>query len=565
MFLWGLFLYFCKMRLKLKWVFLCVVFHVSSVVGQNKNSLIVQVANKDVARFYELNNYNKIIINPIAENWGVYKVYIDSKRIDKAADLSEISWLKKELPNSLVQLDNKIQKRVGANDPLFTSQPYLEQIQSHLVWDHTKGGVTRNGDTIVIAIIDDGLDSAHVDFKNNHWRNHIEIPWNGKDDDGNGYVDDYWGWNAGDNHGQVFNSVSILDGHGTCVAGVVGADGNNGVGISSINWNVKVLPINCFPEDFNDVESGVIRSMKYVFDMKKLYIKSNGSKGANIVAVNMSVGMDNAFPSESPIWCGLYDSLGSVGVIGVSAVTNRNIDVDKLGDIPTLCPSRFLVTVNLCDINDQFASSGYSSTSVDLSAPGNGLYTTIPTSFNTTFPYKKESGTSFASPQVASSIALIESIVCKKYLNLKKTNIDSALNLMLSWLKAGVKSSSDLSDKTAWSGRLDVYLFFDQMRQWCESNDSDFVLGRIIDSKNNEIKVYPNPVEGSSKIFMNYYSVKEDTHIAITDASGRRIDANIEYLENNLLAIHSDLRAGIYFIRVEVDGGKTFVQKIISK
>lgn len=540
-------------------------FSVISVFGQISNAFIVQVDPADAARFFELKNNRTLRLDPIAEKWGIFKAKLDLSQINKAPDLSSLNWLKNQLPQSLVQLDHKVQKRVGANDPLYPSQPYLEQIQAHLVWDHTSGGVNRNGDTIVVAIIDDGLDSAHVDFKRNHWRNYSEIPWNGIDDDGNGYIDDYWGWNAGDNHGQVFNSVSVLDGHGTSVAGVVGADGNNAEGVTSVNWHVKVLPVNCFPEDFNDVESGVIRSMKYVFDMKKLYIETNGQKGANIVAVNMSVGMDNAFPSESPIWCGLYDSLGSVGVIGVSAVTNRNIDVDQLGDIPTLCPSPFLVTVNLCDINNQFSSSGYSNSSVDLSAPGNGLYTTMPTSFSATFPYKKESGTSFASPQVASSIALIESIVCERYLELKQNDVDSALSLMLSWLKSGVKTSSDLSDKTAWGGRLDAYFFFDEMRKWCELNDSTFVLGGIDKPGDLDFKIYPNPIDHGNEVFIKLGDFSKEVKVTLLDALGRVVDAKIDYLENNSISIHADFGSGIYFVLLEVDGHKMAFEKIISK
>lgn len=553
------------MRSTLKCVVISAWFSVISVFGQNSNAFIVQISPADTARFVELKNNPTLWSDPIAENWGIFKVKLDLSQINKAADFSSLTWLKNQLPQSHVQLDHKVQKRVGANDPLYPSQPYLEQIQAHLVWDHTTGGVSRMGDTIVVAVIDDGLDSAHSDFSRNHWRNYSEIPWNGIDDDANGYIDDYWGWNAGDNHGQVFNSVSVLDGHGTCVAGVVGADGNNSEGVTSVNWHLKVLPVNCFPEDFNDVESGVIRSMKYVFDMKKLYIETNGQKGANIVAVNMSVGMDNAFPSESPIWCGMYDSLGSIGIIGVSAVTNRNIDVDQLGDIPTLCPSPFLVTVNLCDINDQFSSSGYSSSSVDLSAPGNGLYTTMPTSFSATFPYKKESGTSFASPQVASSIALVESIVCNKYLELKQNNVDSALSLMLSWLKSGVKTSSGLTDKTAWGGRLDAYFFFDEMRKWCELNDTTFVLA----GKNNEIeksvKVYPNPIHEGNNIFIDLGNNPKEVEMTLFDALGRMINARFEYLENNLLSIHADFSSGIYFVLVEVDGQKMAFEKIISK
>ena len=159
---------------------------------------------------------------------------------------------------------------------------------------------------------------------------------------------------------MVFSDVSVLDGHGTNVAGVLGAKGNNELGVSGVNWHIKVLPINVYPDNLLNVEYAVIRGMVYAFKKKQLYLNSGKAKGMNIVALNMSLGMDNAFPTDAEYWCTLFDSLGSVGIWSYNATTNRNIDVGVNGDIPTLCASRYLISVNAATLNDEHYSSGYS-------------------------------------------------------------------------------------------------------------------------------------------------------------------------------------------------------------
>jgi serine protease len=107
---------------------------------------------------------------------------------------------------------------------------------SDLAWDLNTGGMTELGDTIVLCVIDDGLDIAHYDIKGNLWRNYSEIPDNKLDDDQNGYVDDYYGWNS-------YKDGGIFDPgfHGTPVCGIAAATGNNNLGVCGINWKVKLM------------------------------------------------------------------------------------------------------------------------------------------------------------------------------------------------------------------------------------------------------------------------------------------------------------------------------------
>ena len=121
------------------------------------------------------------------------------------------------------------------DDPYFGQQWAPAIMNLPQAWEEfTTGGVTATGDTIVVAVIDGGADWTHEDL--NCWINTREIPNNGIDDDNNGYIDDYHGWNAYNHNGYVGANR-----HGTHVAGIIGAVGNNQTGVCGVNWNVKVL------------------------------------------------------------------------------------------------------------------------------------------------------------------------------------------------------------------------------------------------------------------------------------------------------------------------------------
>ena len=139
-------------------------------------------------------------------------------------------------------------------------------------WDITTGGLTADGDEIVIAVIDGGVDLNHEDL--NFWKNNAETPGNGVDDDGNGYIDDFDGWNAYDSNGNIPS-----DNHGTHVAGIAAAIGNNGIGVSGVNWGAKVMPV----AGASNLESTVIEAYGYVLEMRTRYNETGGDGGAFVV------------------------------------------------------------------------------------------------------------------------------------------------------------------------------------------------------------------------------------------------------------------------------------------
>jgi hypothetical protein len=338
----------------------------------------------------------------LSQELGIWLFSYAQGHTGKRSLLNEIagSTLVKKL-----QFDHYIALReVIPDDSLFDEQWALKNtgqagglpgadIDAAMAWEvAVNDGVTALGDTIVIAIIDDGFALGHEDM--HYWKNRNEIPGNGIDDDGNGYIDDYDGWNA------IYSSGYIQPkDHGQHVAGIAAARGNNGKGVSGINWNVQVMPV----AGASTVESVVVEAYSYVYSMRKLYDESDGAKGAYVVVTNSSFGVDFGQPDDYPVWESMYDSLGSLGIMNVSATMNGIWNVDEVGDIPGNFTTDYLISVtNTTNTDEKYLAAGWGAVSIDLGAPGKSI---ISTRIPNTYGYK--TGTSMAAPQVAGSLALM--------------------------------------------------------------------------------------------------------------------------------------------------------------
>ncbi len=292
---------------------------------------------------------------------------------------------------------------------------------------------------VYVGVVDEGLQFDHPDLEANIWTNPGESAGNELDDDDNGYVDDIHGWNAIGDNGDIFDEM--YDDHGTHVAGTIGAVGGNSQGVVGVNWTVNIIS-----GKFLGPESGTTLDAIEAID----YMTALKSKGVNIVALNNS-------------WSGgAYDAalLASIvraaeaNILFVAAAGNGNwrgkaINTDTSPVYPacynTTAGAGYDAVISVTAIDSAGAKptwANYGLTTVDLGAPGVGIYSTVPTD-----GYASYGGTSMATPHVAGAIALYAA----QYPGATPQAIRSAL-------LASTTATSSLAN-TVTKGRLDIVKF----------------------------------------------------------------------------------------------------------
>ncbi len=418
---------------------------------------LIQLHKSDNIQFLKSQLKKKGLINieTVSKRFNIYLLTFNTKALNQQSMLNELKS-KKQVVNA--QFNHFLSLR-GADDldsipddPNFSGQWSLQNtgqnggtvdadIDATDAWTITHGGLTVLGDTIVVAVVDGGTDLNHqdLDFKHN-WD---EIPGNGIDDDNNGYVDDVVGWNAYNNNGSV-----PVHSHGAHVCGIIGAKGNNGIGVAGVNWNMKVLPI----AGSSTNEATVVKALSYIYTARERYDSSNGQAGAFVVSQNNSFGIDQGNPDNYPIWEAMYDSLGKIGVMSVAATANASWDIDVVGDVPTGFTTDYMVAVTNTTRADRLYTAGYGDTAIDLGAPGTAILSTIPNN-----SYGTKTGTSMATPHVTGSIALILAAADSTFIADYKINPAEKILMIKNYLLQGVDTLPTLLGKTVSGGRLNVY------------------------------------------------------------------------------------------------------------
>ncbi|MCB0643893.1 MAG: S8 family peptidase [Phaeodactylibacter sp.] len=443
------------------------------------------------------------------------------------------------------------------NDPNFDAQWSLDLIQAPEFWDYSTGGVTATGDTIVIAILDSGFDVDHEDLRDNLWINWAEA--NGTtnlDDDLNAYTDDIIGWNFKNNtpvHGETS--------HGTSVAGIIGARGNNSTGITGLNWNAKLMILTV------GTVAEIISGYYYVLNKRLAYNQSNGAEGAFVVATNASLGLEKVFCDELPSWGEVYDYLGEAGVLNAGATANENWNVDQLGDMPTTCTSDYLIGVTNSDrFDEKVQEAGFGTTSIDLSAPGGpangGAFTT---SSDNTYD-ESFGGTSAATPHVAGSIALLYSALdTAQLLALKANPAQAALSM-----KAAILNSVDqlpaLEGLVATGGRLNLFSALKYLHAQTEEFPVDAPY-ETYTTRRSLIRVFPNPIQASESLTIIYGNGDfAPINIRLYNALGQELQQyrlQPQPFEQQRLSIDiPNLQRGTYFVVVE-NGKSPVVEKVL--
>ena len=457
---------------------------------------------------------------------------------------------------AFAELNLPLETRATPNDPFIAQQWHLDNIAASKAWDSSKGGLSFNKDTIVIGVIDHGFLASHEDLKNRIWQNRGEIPGNNIDDDSNGYKDDVYGLSLkykNENH-PIDNGIDGPTNHGTSIAGLIGGEANNQKGVAGMMWTTKLM-LGSFSANANISE--LIELFNYMLDQRIKYNQSNGKQGAFVVAINYSGGISFEFAEDYPIWCGMYDIMGSAGIVNCGATTNKYVDVDDEGDMPSTCPSDFLIAVtNTGKDNKRIYNAGFGLKHIDLGSPGEGLYSTHSSSNN---GYGILSGTSAATPVVAGAIGLLYSYPCKEWADYQKINPPDAARLAKRALLAGVDKNSDLNGKTVSGGRLNIARSLDTLKK--------YACGRIITSLKDKINInsiHPNPALSHLNIVLEDATAQPYT-LEIVDPIGRTLyrQEKVQIIGQYQLSL-PELYNGLYILRLTQNNAQASKRFVIQ-
>jgi len=273
------------------------------------------------------------------------------------------------------------------NDALFADQTFLNGDAAYDIGALDAWSAVTGSSTLTVAILDSGIDLVHPDLQANLWTNEGEVPGNATDDDGNGYIDDA--------HGYNFNAATADNqddkGHGTHGAGVIGAVGNNGIGIAGINWDVNLLPLKITDADGKASLAAAVEAINYAIEN-------------NARVINASWIMNLSTPEKiNLLQTAVQDAVDAGIVVVAAAGNNAGQDIDATPLYPASLDVPGVVTVAAVDSDRVLASfSNIGANSVDLAAPGMGILSTALGG-----EFSSSAGTSVATTVVSGAAALM--------------------------------------------------------------------------------------------------------------------------------------------------------------
>jgi subtilisin family serine protease len=284
---------------------------------------------------------------------------------------------------------------------------------------------------VYIGIIDEGYMHTHEDLVDNIGVNPGEISGDGRDNDGNGYIDDVYGWDFAGKNNTVYDGAG--DDHGTHVAGTIGAVGGNGKGVAGIVWKVRFLNAK-FLGNRGGTTANAIKAVDYFTDLKSRH-------GLNIVATNNSWG-GGGFDQS------LQDAIeraNTAGILFIAAAGNSTSNCESSNCYPAEYPNANIISVASITSTGLISSfSNYGSTTVDIGAPGSGIWSTVPSKSGLS-SYASYNGTSMATPHVTGAAALYKSL-----------NPTAAASLIKAAILNSATPTASLAGKTVSGGRLNV-------------------------------------------------------------------------------------------------------------
>ncbi len=309
---------------------------------------------------------------------------------------------------------------VTPNDPSYGSLYGLQKISAPDAW-----AIRNDASSVVVGVIDTGIDVNHPDLVNNLWVNEGEIWGDGIDNDGNGYVDDYHGYDFYNDRGIGPGSNGDGHGHGTHVAGTIAAEGNNGIGVTGVAWNASLMAVKIFNDFGWTNNAAIVAGIRYA-TMMGAQVTNNSWGGGGY---------------SSSILSAIQDAQSAGSIFVAAAGNDYGRDNDSNPHYPSTYGLDNIVAVASTDANDNLSSfSNVGATSVDLGAPGSEVFSTYKNS-----SYATLSGTSMATPHVAGAIALM-----------RAENPSMSYSEIIDALLQSTDSISSLAGKTASGGRLNL-------------------------------------------------------------------------------------------------------------
>lgn len=326
--------------------------------------------------------------------YGLHRITLQSGK-----SVTETITELKSNPDVLYAEPNYIARKAQIpNDPNFAEQWGMSAISAPQAWDSTTGS-----SSIIIATLDTGIDYRHPDLVDNLWINSGEIVGNGLDDDGNGIADDVYGISIS---GGVISGNPMdddtADTHGTHVAGIIGATGNNSIGVAGVNWHVRLMAIKFLHGPLGEGDlADAVTGMAYAVEHK-----------ARVINCSFEI------PGTSQALSDAITDADNHGVLIVSAAGNSGSNIDRSVVVPASIRTSNNIAVAATTQNDTMPSwSNYGQQTVDLAAPG-GMNTGDPTGILSTVSlfdkntkqflrYRTTAGTSMAAPHVAGVAALV--------------------------------------------------------------------------------------------------------------------------------------------------------------
>ncbi|MBT6440764.1 MAG: S8 family serine peptidase, partial [Flavobacteriales bacterium] len=315
----------------------------------------------------------------VGQALGIENLYL----VETLAELPEaVALLRSKDAIETVGFDYVVEATQFVNDEYLAQQWGLETPGLNLAeaWDISTGEAI-----VTVAVLDTGVDLDHPDLAANIWVNPRETPNNGIDDDNNGYIDDVNGWDFVNND----NRPDDDEGHGTHVAGTIGAVSNNGIGVAGISPNVRIMPLKALNEFGSGLTSDFFLALEYAV--------ANGAEVSN-----------NSWGGPNPDrWMqALIEDAGQVGHVFVAAAGNDESNNDIVPDYPNSYPSGNIISVAAIEESGGLASfSNYGRSSVHVAAPGRNILSTLPGG-----EYGWSDGTSMAAPHITGLVALMRSI-----------------------------------------------------------------------------------------------------------------------------------------------------------